>query len=246
VSTSPVLEFTAVTKIYGQGEGETTPLREVDFALDAGECVGIMDPSGSGKTTMLTIAGALQHPTSGVVTVLGQQIQALKRKEQAQVRRDRIGFIFQSFNLLAALTALDNVEYALQTAGRGGRQGTKQARELLNLVGLGHRSSALPKDLSGGEQQRVCIARAIANNAQLILAYEPTASLDAQRADDIAGLLRAIARDFGSGVLLVAHDLRAEPALDRVLWLEGGTLGQRPLTVLGVAADSPPVAHSQA
>jgi len=227
MSGDAVLQLRQVTKVYGTGEGETRPLREVDFELGAGEFVGVMGPSGSGKTTMLTIAGGLQRPTSGTVAVLGEEIQALPQKALARVRREKVGFVFQSFNLLSALTARENVEYALQLAGRRGTHTRHQATELLNLVGLGHRMDRLPKDLSGGEQQRVCIARAIANNAGLILADEPTANLDASRAEEIMALLRAIARDFGSGVLVVTHDTRVDQALDRVLWLEGGRLGER-------------------
>jgi putative ABC transport system ATP-binding protein len=227
MSGDAVLQLRQVTKVYGTGEGETRPLREVDFELGAGEFVGVMGPSGSGKTTMLTIAGGLQRPTSGTVAVLGEEIQALPQKALARVRREKVGFVFQSFNLLSALTARENVEYALQLAGRRGTHTRHPATELLNLVGLGHRMDRLPKDLSGGEQQRVCIARAIANNAGLILADEPTANLDAARAEEIMALLRAIARDFGSGVLVVTHDTRVDRALDRVLWLEGGRLGER-------------------
>jgi putative ABC transport system ATP-binding protein len=225
MSDDAILNLRAVTKVYGTGESEVRALDQVDLELQIGEVVAVMGPSGAGKTTLLTIAGGLQRPTAGVVEINGRPIQDLPQNELATVRRELVGFVFQSFNLLTALTAVENVQYMIELDGARGRPALERAKELLRMVGLGHRMDRLPKDLSGGEQQRVCVARALANNASVILADEPTANLDSQRAKEIMGLMRAIVRDMGRGVLLVTHDLRAREFADRTLWLEDGHLG---------------------
>ncbi|MGI8926817.1 MAG: ABC transporter ATP-binding protein [Tepidiformaceae bacterium] len=229
-----ILVMSQVTKVYGKGSGAVLTLDAIDLELQASEVVAVMGPSGAGKTTLLTIAGALQRPTSGTVEVAGEAIHGLPERELARVRREQVGFVFQSFNLLMALTALENVQYAMELGGQRGGNTRERAKALLGMLGLGHRLDQLPKLLSGGEQQRVCIARAIANNAPLLLADEPTANLDTQRATDLMGLLRALARDQGQGVLLVTHDLRAHHLADRLLWLEDGHLG--PITPAEIAA----------
>jgi putative ABC transport system ATP-binding protein len=223
MSDDTVLRLAGVTKVFGEGEGVTRVLDAVDFELTTGNVTAVMGPSGAGKTTMLTIAGALQPPTSGQVEVLGQPIVGLSQGELAAVRRAKVGFVFQSFNLLEALSARENVQYVVELSGRDGRS-RERATELLRMVGLGHRMEVLPKQLSGGEQQRVCVARALANRARLILADEPTANLDSARAEEIMGLLRALSRDMGCGVLVVTHDLRAKAFADRTLWLQDGRL----------------------
>ena len=220
-----VLRLRDVAKVFGQGEGLARVLDGVGLELGQGEVVAVMGPSGSGKTTLLTIAGALQRPTSGTVEVAGREIQALPQSELASVRRQAVGFIFQGFNLLQALNARENVEYGLELAGHRGAHAHARAMHLLSMVGIEHRSEALPKLLSGGEQQRVSIARALAGNRSVLLADEPTASLDEKRATEVIGLLRAVSRDMGVGVLMVTHDLRVRDKADRVLWLEGGRLG---------------------
>ncbi len=219
-----LLRLSHVTKSFGGGAGEFRALDNVDFELLPNEVVAVMGPSGSGKTTLLTLAGALQKPTCGVVEVDGQEIQGLSQIELAVVRRRKIGFIFQSFNLLEALTAKENVEYAAKLAGYKGKHCRGRARNLLSMLDLGHRMDELPKRLSGGERQRVAVARALANDGRLILADEPTASLDQQRAIDLLDLLRGLTRDLGRSVLLVTHDMRAHDRADRIFWLEGGAL----------------------
>ena len=219
-----VLRLQGVTKTFGRAESAAHILRGIDLELAMGEVTGVMGPSGSGKTTLLTIAGALQPADSGRVEVAGEQLTGRSQKELSKIRRTRIGFIFQSFNLLSALTALENVEYVAALSIGRGSQSREAAAQLLGMVGLGHRADRLPKQLSGGEQQRVCIARALANGATLLLADEPTANLDSRRAREMMGLLRAVARDMGCGVLLVTHDLRASEFADRTLWLEDGHL----------------------
>ncbi|MFN0145425.1 MAG: ABC transporter ATP-binding protein [Dehalococcoidia bacterium] len=227
MSETHVLRLRDVVKVYGHGEGEARVLDGVSLDLAAGEVVAVMGPSGSGKTTLLTIAGALQRPTSGTVEVAGEEIQSLSQGALAVIRREKVGFIFQGFNLLQALNARENVEYGLQLAGHRGGQARERAGQLLSMVGIAHRAEALPKELSGGEQQRVSIARALAGNRSVLLADEPTASLDEKRANEVIGLLRALAQDMGVGVLMVTHDLRVRDQADRVLWLEGGRLAAR-------------------
>lgn len=219
-----LLRLTQVTKTFGIGAGEFRALESVDFELLPQEVVAVMGPSGSGKTTLLTIAGALQHPTSGVVEVDGQEIQGLSQIELSVVRRRKVGFIFQGLNLLEALSAKENVEFALKLAGHTGRHMRERSRMLLSMLELGHRQDELPRRLSGGERQRVAVARALANDGDMILADEPTASLDQTRAVDLLLLLRGISRDLGRSVLLVTHDMRAHDHADRILWLEDGKL----------------------
>ena len=222
-----VLRMSAIVKVFGRGEGEARVLDGVSLQLAQGEVVAVMGPSGSGKTTLLTIGGALQRPTSGTVEVAGEEIQSLPQGALAVVRREKVGFIFQGFNLLQALSARENVEYGLELAGHRGGHARERAGQLLSMVEMAHRAEALPKELSGGEQQRVSIARALAGNRSVLLADEPTASLDEKRANEVIGLLRALSRDMGVGVLMVTHDLRVRDKADRVLWLEGGTLATR-------------------
>ena len=220
---SPViLGMQGVTKVYGSGDAATTALDNVDFEARAGEVVVIMGPSGAGKTTFLTIAGALLRPTAGTVTVSGTDITALGEKDLPDVRRDKIGFIFQSFNLLESLTSLENVALVMSDS-RGGRAGVNRARELLDMLGLSHRLKSVPKNLSGGEKQRVAIARALANNPDLLLADEPTANLDSKRGREVMILLRQIAFEMQKAVVIVTHDHRIREIASRVVWLEDGT-----------------------
>jgi putative ABC transport system ATP-binding protein len=219
-----ILRLSHVTKSFGSGAGEVKVMDDVDFELMPQEVVAVMGPSGSGKTTFLTICGALQKPTSGVVEVDGQEIQNLSQIDLAVVRRHKIGFVFQSLNLLEALSAKENVEYALKLAGYKGNHCRERAKNLLAMMDLTPRQDELPKKLSGGERQRVGVARALANDGNLILADEPTASLDEKRATDLMRLLVSITRDLGRSVLLVTHDMRAHDHADRIFWLEGGKL----------------------
>jgi putative ABC transport system ATP-binding protein len=209
-----------VTKVYGAGDAAVTALDSVDFSVHGGEVVMIMGPSGAGKTTFLTIAGALLRPTSGTVEIAGTDITRLRENDLPAVRRENVGFIFQSFNLLEALTALENVRLVMTDTTS--RTAANRARELLSMLGLGHRLKSLPKQLSGGEKQRVAIARALANNPDLILADEPTANLDSARGREVMHLLRQIALDMGQSVVIVSHDHRIREVTHRVLWLEDG------------------------
>ncbi len=218
-----ILSMEGVTKVYGSGDAAVHALDNVDFQALAGEVVVIMGPSGAGKTTFLTIAGALLRPTSGRVSVSGIDITGVGESDLPSVRREKIGFVFQSFNLLESLTALENVTLVM-TAERGhGRQTENRARELLSMLGLSHRLKSLPKQLSGGEKQRVAIGRAVANNPDLILADEPTANLDAKRGREVMLLLRQIALEMQKAVVIVSHDHRIREIAHRIVWLEDGT-----------------------
>jgi putative ABC transport system ATP-binding protein len=218
-----VLSMKEVSKIYGTGEAAVRALDNVDFEAVAGEVTVVMGPSGAGKTTFLTIAGALLQPTSGTVQISGIELTKLGERQLPDVRRKRIGFVFQSFNLLESLTALENVAVVMSGDRSKGRGARDRAGELMAILGLTQRMHALPKQLSGGEKQRVAIARALTNNPDLILADEPTANLDSARGRDILGLLRQIAFEMGKAVVIVSHDHRVREIADHVLWLEDGT-----------------------
>jgi putative ABC transport system ATP-binding protein len=217
---TPVLEMINVVKTYGEGDAAVTALKDIDFYANPGEVVLVMGPSGAGKSTFLTIAGALLKPTSGTVTVSGINLAETDEGDLPDIRRERIGFVFQSFNLLESLNATENVTLVM-SASRGGSP--HRARELLNMMGLSHRLKSLPKNLSGGEKQRVAIARALANNPDLILADEPTANLDAKRGREFMLLLKQIALEMQKAVVIVTHDHRMREIASRIVWLEDGT-----------------------
>jgi putative ABC transport system ATP-binding protein len=220
---SAVLRMSQVTKTYGSGEAAVHALDHVDFEVQAGEVVVVMGPSGAGKTTFLTIAGALLTPTSGTVEISGIDITALGENDLPDIRRERIGFVFQSFNLLESLTAIENVKLVMMDGTATSRGAANRARELMTMLGLGHRLRSLPKNLSGGEKQRVAIARALANNPDLILADEPTANLDSKRGREVMLLLRQIAFEMQKAVIIVSHDHRTREIASRIAWLEDGT-----------------------
>lgn len=220
-----ILELRNVSKMYGSGHTAVKAVDRVDLQVAPGEIVLIMGPSGSGKTTLLSIAGLLLHPSSGIVTIKGEKIDRLSQRQMASLRLRTLGFVFQSYNLLGALTARENVEVVLNLAGVAGRKALNRAVELLGMLGLGHRLDHLPADLSGGEKQRVAIARALANDPALVLADEPTGNLDSKTGQEVMELLCCrLGRDKGRAIVIVTHDHRLCEIADRVLWLEDGRL----------------------
>lgn len=220
-----VLELQNLSKIYGEGHTAVRAVDGVDLAIAPGEIVLIMGPSGSGKTTLLSMAGLLLSPTEGKILIQGQDVTGASRRERAALRLKGVGFVFQAYNLLDALTARENVELVMNMAGVKGRHARDRAVELLTLLGLEHRLDHLPADVSGGEKQRVAIARALANDAPLILADEPTGNLDSKTGREIMELLCCgLGRDEGRAIVIVTHDHRLRQIADRVLWLEDGHL----------------------
>jgi putative ABC transport system ATP-binding protein len=217
-----ILRVTALTKVFGEGERAVRAVDGVDLTVCCSELVLIMGPSGSGKTTLLTMIGGLLRPTSGSVLIDGVEITALSEAQLAPIRRKSVGFIFQSFNLWESLSVQENVELTLNIAGVRGRDARERARVLLTDRGLGQRLSFRARDLSGGEKQRVSIARALANEPRLLLADEPTANLDSKHGRDAMHLLRDIAQRGDRAVIVVSHDQRIREVADRVLWLEDG------------------------
>jgi putative ABC transport system ATP-binding protein len=222
VSAFPVLAVHDLTKTYGTGDIAVDAVRDVDLDINAGEVVLVMGPSGSGKTTLLLMLGAMLRPTSGSVRVNGTDLATAAEKRLPPLRARHFGFVFQDFNLLTALDALENVEVACNLAGVTGRVAHDRATELLTRFGLDKRLHFRPDQLSGGEKQRVAIARALANDAPVILADEPTANLDSGHGREIARVLRDLATEDGRSVVIVSHDQRLKEIADRVLWLEDG------------------------
>jgi putative ABC transport system ATP-binding protein len=207
---------------FGHGATEVRAVRGVDLDVRPGEVLLIMGPSGSGKTTLLSMLGAMLRPTSGRVVVDGTDLTALRESRLPAFRARHFGFVFQDFNLLGALSARENVEFALNLAGVRGRAARRRAEQLLSDLGLGERLGFRPHKLSGGEKQRIAIARALANEPAVILADEPTANLDSKIGHEIARLLRRAATDQRRSVVIVSHDTRLKDIADRLLWLEDG------------------------
>lgn len=216
------LDISHLTKRYGSGEIEVIAVRDVSLTVAPGEVVLIMGPSGSGKTTLLLMLGALLKPTAGTIQLDGTTLSALAENRLPGIRLRNFGFIFQDFNLLSALTVLENVAIVAELAGVKSREAHRKAAALLTELGLEGRLNFLPEKLSGGEKQRVAIARALINDPAVILADEPTANLDSKIGREIMRLLRYIAREHGRSVIIVSHDQRIKEIADRVLWLEDG------------------------
>jgi putative ABC transport system ATP-binding protein len=216
------IEAVRLRKVYGEGSVEVVAVDGVSLDVAPGELVAIMGPSGSGKTTLLSMLGAILRPTSGRVFLGGEDVTTLDEGALPGVRRRHIGFIFQAFNLFEALTALENVEVALNLHGVRGREARDNALRLLDAVGLAGRAHHLPRDLSGGEKQRVSIARALAGSPPIVLADEPTGNLDWKNGQRVVELLAREARERGRAVVVVTHDGRMETMADRILHIEDG------------------------
>jgi putative ABC transport system ATP-binding protein len=215
------LELRGVSKVYGEGASEVHALRGVDLAVDAGVLVAVMGPSGSGKSTLLTIAGSLEVPSAGDVLIDGVTVSAMSRNDRARLRRRSIGYVFQDFNLLAGLSALENVCLPMELDGIGARKARIGGMEALEELGLADRASSFPDELSGGERQRVAIARAVVGDRHLLLADEPSGALDSANAEAVIRLIRAACQRGVAGVV-VTHDAQLASWADRVVFLRDG------------------------
>jgi len=227
METSSILSTRNLTRRYGSGPTAVTAVDDVSLEIAPGEIVVIMGPSGSGKTTLLSMMGGLMRPTSGEVRIGDTEIWSLSESELPKIRAHRIGFIFQAFNLLDALTVEENILLPAQLAPGGIAAARGRMEELAARLGLADRRRAHPTKLSGGEKQRVAIARALINRAPLILADEPTGNLDSHKGMEVGMILHDLARDEGVSVVVVTHDPRVEDIADRVLWLEDGRIRDR-------------------
>ena len=216
-----MLELLQVTKTYGAGTTEVHALRGVDLAVSCGELVAVMGPSGSGKSSLLTIGGTLEEPTSGTVRIDGHDLTGTSPADRAALRRTTIGFVFQDFNLLNGLTAVENVAMPLELDGTPARSARRAAEAALDDLGLGDRCDHFPDDLSGGERQRVAIARAVVGSRRLILADEPTGALDSVNSEAVMRLLRDCTRRGAAGVV-VTHDAQLASWADRIVFLRDG------------------------
>jgi len=222
--TRTILEARGIVKELGQGAGKVQALKGVDITLNAGELTLLMGPSGSGKTTLLSIMGCILSPTEGELSILGQPTAGLDAEELARIRRRHIGFVFQAYNLFPTLNALENVKLALDVRGIRGKEAADEANKALVAVGLSHRLRNYPRNLSGGEQQRVAVARALAGSPELLLADEPTAALDSENGQAVMALLSDLAKDSSRAILAVTHDNRTLPFADRIIHIEDGRI----------------------
>ena len=217
----PILEARELTKVYRRGGGEVRAVDGISLEVQPGEFMAIMGRSGSGKTTLLDLLGCLLRPSSGELLIDGRSVIGASDGDLARVRQQRIGFVFQEFNLIPTLTAIENVMLPLRY-GPKRRDGRERAAELLDLVGLGHRLKHRPTELSGGEQQRVAIARALVNDPAVILGDEPTGEVDSETSDALMAMLRALNRERGVTLIVVTHDPGVAAATDRVVRLSDG------------------------
>jgi putative ABC transport system ATP-binding protein len=219
-----VIEALNVVKFLGNGAGRVEALRGVSLSLAGGQLTLLMGPSGSGKTTLLSVLGCLLTPSDGTIRVRGRCTAGMASGELARLRRDNIGFVFQSYHLFPTLTAIDNVRLALDVRGERSASAIAKAKEVLLTVGLSHKENSFPHELSGGEQQRVAIARAIVGDASVILADEPTGALDGENGFAIMTILSDIAKDPSRAVLVVTHDPRIVPFADQIIHIEDGSI----------------------
>ena len=219
-----LLKLDQVSKVYGEGDTEVTALHPITLDVKEGEFIGIVGPSGSGKSTLLSIAGALLSPSKGNIYVSGKDITRLSEKEMTEVRLKRIGFIFQFANLVPFLTVKEQLLYIAKLKGENKTEANEYATELLKTFGLTHRINHYPRQLSGGEKQRVAIARAFMNNPDLILADEPTASLDSKRAREVVEMMKHEVKKNKKAAIMIKHDEKMLDVCDRILTLRDGKL----------------------
>jgi putative ABC transport system ATP-binding protein len=213
-----------LTKVYGTGETSVTALDHVNLEVNAGEFVAVMGPSGCGKSTLLHLMGGLDRPSDGRVIIDGQPLEDLSDEALTRVRRQKIGFVFQFYNLIPMLNATENAALPILLDGANPAQAKARAADWLQKMGLGHRLDSRPDQLSGGQQQRVAIARALVAEPQLVLADEPTGNLDSHASDEIVALLRQVADEWGRAVVMVTHDPHIAAYADRILFLKDGAI----------------------
>ena len=219
-----IVETTGLVKVLGTAPNEVKVLKGIDLELHTGELTLMMGPSGSGKTTLLSVLGCILSPTEGRLTLAGHKTHTMSKEQLANLRRQHVGFVFQSYNLVPTLTAVENVMLALDLRGLSGPDAYDNAADALEAVGLGHRINAMPSKMSGGEKQRVSIARALAGSPSLILADEPTAALDAKNGLAVMELLAEVAQDTKRAVLAVTHDHRTLQYADRIINIDDGRI----------------------
>ncbi len=219
-----IIQAQELTKVYGVGETAVTALDRVSLSVEPGEFVAVMGPSGCGKSTLLHLLGGLDRPTQGTVSIDGQKLPDLSDTELTELRRRRIGFVFQFFNLIPVLNAVENAALPITLDGQRPADARARAVEWLTKVGLGDRQRHRPDQLSAGQQQRVAIARALVAEPALVLADEPTGNLDSRASDEIAGLLRQVANEWGRAVIMVTHDPRIAAYADRIIFLKDGAI----------------------
>ena len=229
----PIVKVTGVTKRYRLGkQNYVDALRGASLEVDRGEMVAIMGPSGSGKSTLMHIAGCLDVPDSGEVWLAGRRVDALRGRELARLRGREVGFIFQGFNLVPTMSALENVALAAEYAGASRKTASMLARSLLETVGLGERLRHVPSELSGGQQQRVAIARALVNEPAIVMGDEPTGDLDTATSAEIVSLMRTVNRERGTTFLIVTHNPEVAEACDRTVFMRDGVVeGQTAVAV---------------
>ncbi|MBI2081182.1 MAG: ABC transporter ATP-binding protein [candidate division NC10 bacterium] len=222
----PAIRAEGLTKVFGRGETEVIALRDASIAVEAGELVALMGPSGSGKTTLLRALSLIDPPTRGRITIAGDPVYDDQRvlTDDRRLRRERMGIIFQAYNLIPFLTTVENVALVLTLIGVPGREAGRRARELLDRLDLGHRADVHPATLSGGEQQRLAVARAVINDPAVLLADEPTAQLDTERGTAVMDLLRRLGRERQAAVIVVTHDERMIEGFDRVYHMTDGRI----------------------
>jgi putative ABC transport system ATP-binding protein len=219
------IEVRDLSKTYAEGSAASRALDGINLDVDSGEVTLLMGPSGSGKTTLISIMGCILRPTTGTVRIAGRDVTHLRERELPAIRLGHIGFVFQGFNLFPTLTAIENVELALDLKNIRGKEGTRRARSLLEEVGLAEKCNSFPADLSGGQKQRVAIARALAGEPEIILADEPTAALDKSSGQTVMNMLRRLALERGRAVVIVTHDNRVLDYADRIVRIEDGRIG---------------------
>ena len=239
---APALELSAVVKRYGAGTTEVRALTDVDLRVSPGELVAVMGPSGCGKSTLLHLAGGLEDPDAGAVTVAGRDVAELGAAARAALRRGEVGYVFQRLNLVVSLTAMENVMLPLELEGVRPRSARGLAREALAAVGLTTSLDRFPDDFSGGQQQRIAVARALVGERRLVLADEPTGSLDTMTGDAVIELLAALPTTTGAAVVLVTHEPRYASWADRVVFMRDGRVVDESVA----PAPGPPLATARA